>query len=95
MGQSQNELNPLQVIMKATIENARPEIPPCSSTLSNLIQLCWHSDPTERPSIDEILNILETLENSKSLHEENLVIDNSIKTEQTLIWSEDEKLETD
>ena len=59
-------MNPLQVIMKATIENRRPEIPDfCPDQLRKLIERCWDKDFRKRPQFDEIIEFLTVAINSK------------------------------
>jgi hypothetical protein len=64
------ELNPLQVIMKATIENRRPEIPDyCPASLRGLIEKCWDKDFRKRPCFDEIIEFLASATSSKEEEE--------------------------
>lgn len=78
MGSKQDgELNPLQIIMKATIENARPEIPDWTPPfLENLIKLCWDKDPKVRPPFQRIIDWFRASENGEyidiKLEEEEL-----------------------
>ena len=70
MGEGGQDLNPLQIIMKASIENVRPEFPKnCSPLLRTLIQRCWDPKPEFRPSLDDILKQLDYMENSESTDE--------------------------
>jgi hypothetical protein len=60
------DLNPLQIIMKATVENKRPQVPPeCPVRLRSLITRCWDKDPKVRPPFDIIIKELEAMEASR------------------------------
>lgn len=52
-------------VLEKVLEGKRPEIPaPYNSKFVNLIITCWHQDYDKRPSFEEILNMLESWEDS-------------------------------
>jgi serine/threonine protein kinase len=52
-----------QVIM-AVMQGKRPTIPAqCDVRLVKLIEMCWQHNAQQRPSTEEIIQILDTLEN--------------------------------
>ena len=50
-------------VLRLTEENSRPVIPPdfTSPALCELLRLCWHSDPVNRPSFSTIIAELQEL----------------------------------
>ena len=52
-----------QLIAQITDQNLRPTIPKnCNPEFSELIQLCWNSLPSQRPSCNIILEKLKNIE---------------------------------
>ena len=49
------------------VQKARPKIPETFPiTLANLIRSCWQADPLKRPSLDQVIEVLE-LEDAETL----------------------------
>lgn len=58
-----DNLNPMQVIGAVGFMNQRPEIPKdIDPGWASLIEICWHSDPTCRPTFLELLERLRELQ---------------------------------
>ncbi|XP_058768737.1 serine/threonine-protein kinase EDR1-like [Vicia villosa] len=56
-------LNSMQVIGAVGFMNQRPEIPKdVDPEWASLIEICWHSDPTCRPTFPELLERLRELQ---------------------------------
>eukprot|EP00249_Psilotum_nudum_P016148 c25679_g1_i1 orf=467-1657(-) len=46
--------------------NLRPEIPRCCpSSLSSIMKKCWDANPDKRPSMDDVVHMLESIDTSK------------------------------
>jgi serine/threonine protein kinase len=58
--------NPAQILYGVVNQQERPSqalIPPTiPSTLRGLMTKCWHQDPSNRPTFDQILTILDSLQ---------------------------------
>lgn len=52
----------------AVLRGLRPQLPhPMNSRVTELLWRCWHSNPSERPSFEEIVFVLETVKHSSDL----------------------------
>lgn len=57
------ELNPLQVIMKASIEKQRPTLPDfVPSSIANIIKLCWEHEAQRRPTSSFLVNFFNKIQ---------------------------------
>jgi serine/threonine protein kinase len=56
------QLNPLQIILKASIQGLRPTIPSaCPSPLVSIIQSCWDKDPAIRPDASFLVKFFQSV----------------------------------
>lgn len=54
-----------QIIVQSAKKDVRPTIPEnCPAVYSNLINRCWHKLPEDRPTTEEIAEILKDMENA-------------------------------
>lgn len=50
------------------LEGRRPSIPQdCPRPFKKMIKKCWHTDPEERPTIEEVINFFERMEENGDL----------------------------
>eukprot|EP01102_Stenamoeba_stenopodia_P010693 TRINITY_DN324_c0_g3_i1.p1 TRINITY_DN324_c0_g3~~TRINITY_DN324_c0_g3_i1.p1 ORF type:complete len:1230 (-),score=275.04 TRINITY_DN324_c0_g3_i1:2625-5846(-) len=60
-------LSPAQALKVVKEKNARPPIPPhCPHFFRELMESCWHVDPTERPNFPKIVEDLKAYEKDSS-----------------------------
>eukprot|EP01114_Cavostelium_apophysatum_P017498 TRINITY_DN5214_c0_g1_i2.p1 TRINITY_DN5214_c0_g1~~TRINITY_DN5214_c0_g1_i2.p1 ORF type:complete len:403 (+),score=42.20 TRINITY_DN5214_c0_g1_i2:193-1401(+) len=65
-------LPPYSVMFKLVNENKREDIPDiCPSALKNLISKCWHADPRERPSFEDVVAAIQRIERISDTRDEN------------------------
>lgn len=68
-------LDPFQVVQMVAMDDARPSLPeiPASNeiltSICNIINDCWKTEPMDRPSFLQILSTLEKLAEHPALHE--------------------------
>ena len=57
------EVNPLQIIMKAALQNKRPEFPETTPhKLKSIIEKSWSINPNDRPTCSELMSYFTELQ---------------------------------
>eukprot|EP00469_Lotharella_globosa_P015104 CAMPEP_0167820442 /NCGR_PEP_ID=MMETSP0112_2-20121227/6093_1 /TAXON_ID=91324 /ORGANISM="Lotharella globosa, Strain CCCM811" /LENGTH=685 /DNA_ID=CAMNT_0007720999 /DNA_START=26 /DNA_END=2083 /DNA_ORIENTATION=+ len=54
-------LKDVRTLLRSVLNGGRPPAPTCPTTYKKLMQWCWHADPSQRPTADEIVEDLQSV----------------------------------